>query len=320
MSVILEKPCPKCKSSKSVQINGANLSCQNSECAFKIEVPCPLCNASLSDATFKQSDYFQTTQCTSCNNVITTKKLKHLIDNGLHVDTNHRCDTCNGPTVHKAQMNITNRCFYFPACADQGQLFGGPKESLVFLDFETTGLEIGRDAIIEFGALKIDEDGDEHSFQRFVSPNRPLPAKIVQITGITDAMLEGAPDLEPVIDEFLEFLGHSTLVCHNADFDIPWLVTASLRLNRPIQTKNVICTMNWAKNSQESRYGLGALTKKYNIGHANAHRALADAVATKEIYFILSNKKVSPRPLKPLSDYRALSKRLVERYSTPQQV
>lgn len=316
MSVILDKPCPTCKASQSVNINGNALQCENDGCDFSVELPCPLCNASLKDARFSSVKNYEVARCDSCNSDITTKKIKHLIDNGLHVDTEKRCDVCNGPTVHKPQMNITNRCFFFPACADQGQLFGGEKESLVFLDFETTGLEIGRDSIIEFGALKIDEDGDEHSFQRFVSPNRPLPPKIIQITGITDTMLEGAPQLEPVLDDFLAFLGNSKLVCHNADFDIPWLVTASLKHQRPIQTKNVICTMNWAKSSQESRYGLGALTKKYNIGHENAHRALADAVATKELYFILANKKISPRPLKPLSDYHALSKRLVERYTT----
>lgn len=232
----------------------------------------------------------------------------------MQVDHNTRCQFCGGPTIHRKDVNLNNRCFFFPKCSGQSSLFGSSSEALTFLDFETTGLEVGKNNVIEFGALKIDEDGNEHTFQAFVRPKEVISEKITQITGIDAAMVEGASSLEETMQEFALFSANTKLVAHNADFDIPWLVTASLRYEIPLKIDTVICTLKWAREAGEPRCSLGALTKKYAIAHTNAHRALADAVATKEVYFIFENSYKNKQPQKPLSDYKNAAKILVEKY------
>ena len=135
-----------------------------------------------------------------------------MIDNGLMVDHTTKCPYCNSPTLHKPEMNLGNRCFFFPKCSGPVDLFGSTQKTFVFLDFETTGLEAGRDHIIEIGALKLDGDGLEHIYQTFVQPPIAISPKITQITGITNDMVSGAPDCTTAIQKLVEFIGDATLV------------------------------------------------------------------------------------------------------------
>jgi len=245
---------------------------------------------------------------------IDTRKIKYLIENGMFVDQNSRCQYCNGPTIHRNTMNLGHRCFFYPQCSGQAGLFGDQQESLVFLDFETSGLEVGRDFIIEIGALKIDKEGFEHTFQTFVEPQRELPAKITKITGITNEMLAGAPKLDQTISKLIHFVGDAKLVAHNADFDIPWLIASLIKTKLSPINPDIICTLKWARASQENHCSLGALAKKYKIGHANAHRALADAAATKELFFVFKNLGKSKRPETTLKSYWETTQKIVDKY------
>ena len=136
------------------------------------------------------------------------------------VSQEDRCPLCNGPTIYRTEANMGHRCFYFPKCSGQATLFGAPKESIVFLDFETSGLDFTRDHIIEIGALKIDPEGFEYSYDTFINPQVPLSDKIIQITKITDDMLKDAPLIDDVISSFSDFIGSSIIVAHNAEFDV----------------------------------------------------------------------------------------------------
>ena len=92
-------------------------------------------------------------------------------------------------------------------------------DEFVAFDLETTGLSARDDRIIEIGAV-IMKDGQEiDRFQTFVDPHRKLEQKIIDLTGITDQMLKGAPEIEEILPKFLEFVGDRVLVAHNADFD-----------------------------------------------------------------------------------------------------
>tara|TARA_A100001015_G_scaffold6816_1_gene8477 strand:- start:874 stop:1506 length:633 start_codon:yes stop_codon:yes gene_type:complete len=202
----------------------------------------------------------------------------------------------------------------FPHCGNQSALFEtDKKESRVFLDFETTGLEIGNESIIELGACKIDADGQEYFFQEFVKPVNSISPLITKITGIDNNMVAHAPGLKPVLERFVAFCGSSLLVAHNAQFDIPWLLTSLLRHALPIQFESVVCTLNWAKKVEEGKRSLGALSKKYNIGHDNAHRALADAVVTKVLYGIYEEQD-TPAPMESVDRYLAMSQKIVQQF------
>ena len=76
--------------------------------------------------------------------------------------------------------------------------------------------------------LKNGEEVDR--FQTFVDPERPLERKIVELTGITDEMLVGAPKIEEVLPKFLDFIGNRVLVAHNSDFDTGFIRAECQRL------------------------------------------------------------------------------------------
>jgi len=310
----LNKPCPTCKATSTLHVLSPKIVCRNESCDFDVQFGCPLCDCDLEKSHFEGSGEDEKLLCPSCNRTLFTKKIMYLIENGLRVDLKQRCQTCQGPTIHRPEANLSNRCFFFPKCSGQANLFGETKESLTFLDFETTGLEIGRDSIIEIGALKIDEDGYEHTFQTFIEPLGLLDPRITEITGISDTMLEGAPSLNHGLKGLVDFIGSSKIIAHNSEFDIYWLLTASIRHQIPLKENIVICTLKWAKSCKEPRRSLGALTKKYNIGHQSAHRALADAAATKELFFVFENLNICPPQQESLKDYEEKSEKLVSKY------
>lgn len=86
-------------------------------------------------------------------------------------------------------------------------------------DIETTGLRTGYDRIIEIGAVRITDGVESASFRTFVDPERKIPASIVELTGIDDSMVAGAPKEEQAVRDFLKFAEGSVLVAHNATFD-----------------------------------------------------------------------------------------------------
>ena len=181
------------------------------------------------------------------------------------------------------------------------------------MDFETTGLEIGNESIIELGACKVDSNGKESFFQELVKPVHDIKPLITNITGIDNDMVKHAPSLRDVLREFLIFCGNADIIAHNAQFDIPWLITSLMRHQMTISFQQVLCTLKWAKTKEDGKRSLGALSKKYHIGHENAHRALADAVVTKSLYYIY-DKEHDDHPFESTDRYLNISKKIVAQF------
>ena len=297
----INRACPECNQINNIELIKNKIKCN--DCQFEVAYQCPLCDDEINEGDFgkdEQGDYFE---CAGCKKQIHLLRMQYLINNLMKISTDHTCQYCNGPTVCRLNANIGHRCFFFPKCSGQASLFGAQKESLVFLDFETTGLEAGKDHLIEIGALKIDENGFEHVFDTFVKPPISLPEKIISITKITDDMLINAPTIDKVIDDFIEFIGNATIIAHNAEFDVPWLLLESKKHNLELKSNSVICTFKWAQALKEGRSSLGALAKKYKIGHLNSHRALADSGATKDYSLFL---KICKRYQDQFKNYRII--------------
>ena len=106
-------------------------------------------------------------------------------------------------------------------------------QEFVAFDLETTGLSSVTDRIIEIGAVILKNGQEVDRFQTFVDPERPLERKIVDLTGITDEMLKGAPKIEEVLPKFLEFVGDRVLVAHNSDFDTGFIRARHRPLSSP---------------------------------------------------------------------------------------
>src|SRR5947199_4244429 len=105
--------------------------------------------------------------------------------------------------------------------------------TFVVVDLETTGGRMnGRDgkaadAITEIGAVKVRGGVVLGEFGTLVDPGRAIPPQIVQLTGITTAMVRDAPTIASVLPMFLEFARGAVLVAHNSGFDIGFLKAAA---------------------------------------------------------------------------------------------
>ena len=152
-------------------------------------------------------------------------------------------------------------------------------EEFVAFDLETTGLSSQNDEIIEIGAVILKDGKEVARFQSFVDPGRKLDRKIVDLTGITDEMLRGAPKLHQVLPEFLEFCGNRILVAHNADFDTGFIRAAcrKLGLQYPFTSAD---TLILAQNlmPQLNKHKLDVVANALSLPEFNHHRAADDAM------------------------------------------
>ena len=99
-----------------------------------------------------------------------------------------------------------------------------PHSRIVVIDVETTGLLPRKgDRVIEIGAIAIENRTVMEEFSTLIDPDRPIPAQVQQIHGITQEMLKGKPKPEEVMPEFAAFIRSSVLVAHNAKFDMAFI-------------------------------------------------------------------------------------------------
>jgi DNA polymerase III epsilon subunit len=156
----------------------------------------------------------------------------------------------------------------------------------VVFDLETTGLSPISDAILEIGAMVV-ENGEltDRVFQSFVNPGFPIPWHITRINGINDAMVQDARTIGKVMPEFLEFIEGSTLVAHNASFDMGFIAANTRRLGLPMPAA-ATCTVELSRRlfPRERRHNLDAVCQRLNLRVAARHRALADVELTAKAF------------------------------------
>ena len=120
-------------------------------------------------------------------------------------------------------------------------------QEFVVFDTETTGFTPYNDQIIEIGAVKIKNGEIIDRFDELINPGRKLPDKIVELTNITDEMLEGKDTEENVTKRFKEYIGDLPMVAHNAKFDIGFISAAYNKYNLGEFTNTVLDTMSMAR-------------------------------------------------------------------------
>ncbi|MBE6947091.1 MAG: PolC-type DNA polymerase III [Ruminococcaceae bacterium] len=149
----------------------------------------------------------------------------------------------------------------------------------VAFDLETTGLSSRTDTIIEIGAVIMANGQEMERFQTFVAPGRKLDPKIVELTGITDSMLVGAPTIEEVLPKFLEFVGDRVLVAHNSDFDTGFIRAACEKLGLPY-TFTAADTLILSQNllPQLNKFKLDIVANALSLPDFQHHRAGDDAL------------------------------------------
>ena len=159
-------------------------------------------------------------------------------------------------------------------------------DDYVVIDLETTGLMPSFDSIIEIGAIRCVRDVEVARFHSFVSVDFPLDPFIVAHTGITDAMLKGAPNIKRVLPRLLSFIGDSVLIAHNANFDVNFIYDDAAKLLGVNFTNDFVDTMRLAKKCDLSveDHKLITLAGYFGISQNIAHRSVADCETTHALY------------------------------------
>jgi DNA polymerase-3 subunit epsilon len=163
--------------------------------------------------------------------------------------------------------------------------------TFVVVDLETTGCSPNLSGITEIGAVKVRGGIVDGEFQTLVDPGGPVPPMITVLTGITDAMLVGAPRIEAVLPAFLEFARGAVLVAHNASFDVGFLRAAAARAGLPWSRPLVVDTVALARRvvtrDEAPNHKLSTLASLFRSTVTPNHRALDDARATVEVLHAL---------------------------------
>lgn len=162
----------------------------------------------------------------------------------------------------------------------------GVEDDYVAIDIETTGLD--RSArIIELGAVRMRHGRKVASFSQLVNPQIPIPAKVTQITGITDRNVKGKPTIDKALPKFYAFCGHDTWIGHNIRrFDIPIIRHEAERIGAGIPDVNFYDTLEISQVylPQLEHHRLKDLIRYFGIAKTERHRAADDAAQTAQIF------------------------------------
>ncbi len=158
-------------------------------------------------------------------------------------------------------------------------------DEIVVFDIETTGIDANNERITEIGAVKIKDFTVIDTFNSFVNPQKPIPKHVVELTGITDDMVSGAPLIDDVLERFVEFCGNCVLVAHNAQFDVGFMENSAARCGKEFNF-TYVDTLPLARSMypQLKKHKLDTLVKHLKLKEFNHHRASDDAKALADVF------------------------------------
>jgi DNA polymerase-3 subunit epsilon len=163
-----------------------------------------------------------------------------------------------------------------------------PPMDIVIFDLETTGFSHAWSEIIQIAAVRM-RDGHifwDDTFTTFVRPVRRIPTFITEITGITDAEVEGAPSVTEALLSFSRFVGTSILLAHNARrFDMPFIREGCARHQLPVRQVGFVDSMDFSRKIWGGGvgHGLDAIIERLEISEdAARHTAPGDVAILAE--------------------------------------
>ena len=163
-------------------------------------------------------------------------------------------------------------------------------DGLLVLDTETTGFTPRRDEVIELAMLRLTPDGTEEEYDAFLrlSPGRELPARITELTGITEDMLRLGVSKASAARALADMLGKGerTLVCaYNAQFDLVFLyyLLDAYGLAGALRAVKFLDAMTVYRDRRPYPHRLADAVEAYSLSTQNTHRAIDDTRATCEL-------------------------------------
>ena len=148
------------------------------------------------------------------------------------------------------------------------------------VDIESNGNNVKNGQIIELGAVKYKNGEIIDKYESLVYA-KDIPKYIQEVTSITPDMLEDAPVLKVVLEEFKLFLEDDVFVAHNINFDYKFVSDSFEKFDLGKLQNRSLCTIDLARRTiVAKRYGLDFLKELLNIDIDNHHRAYSDALST----------------------------------------
>ena len=168
-------------------------------------------------------------------------------------------------------------------------------QTFVVFDIETTGFSNTNDKITEIGAVKIENFKVVDKFSELINPQKDISYKIQELTGITNDMVKDKPTIDEVLPKFIEFIGDSVLVAHNAEFDMSFISEKCRQQNIEFKNRSIdTLTLARVLLPELKRHRLNVVAKALGVPLLNHHRAVDDAQATALIFIkfleMLDNK------------------------------
>ena len=170
------------------------------------------------------------------------------------------------------------------------------------LDLETTGFSPRLEKITEIGVMKYQDGKVIDKFSCFVNPEKSIPPRVVEVTGITDDMVRNAETIDKVFPKLLEFIKDSVLVAHNAEFDVGFLRHFARELGYEFDfTYLDTLSLAYELFPEYKTYKLGRIAKNLGIKVDVAHRALDDVDTTVKVFKVMLDM-LRERGVKTLED------------------
>lgn len=177
-------------------------------------------------------------------------------------------------------------------------------DDYIAFDIETTGLNAHSDRMTEIGAVRVHNGEIVEEFNTFVDPEIPIPAKITELTGITDSMVKGAPKEAEALKKFYDFCGEKpVLVAHNAGFDTGFLRMTSERSGMKFSyayIDSVPLCRSLLKDLKNAK--LNTVAAYLKLKPFNHHRASDDARVLAEICINLFQRLKDDSGTETISD------------------
>ncbi|SCA56339.1 DNA polymerase III subunit epsilon [Candidatus Terasakiella magnetica] len=162
----------------------------------------------------------------------------------------------------------------------------------IVLDTETTGFEYKQGhRLVEIGCVElVNHMPTGNTYHQYINPERDMPEGAFRVHGLSEEFLRDFPLFKEVAQEFLDFIGDSTLIIHNAGFDEPFLNWELKQHQFPHMDNHIIDTLVMArKKFPGSPANLDALCRRYQVDNSNRekHGALLDSELLAEVYLEL---------------------------------
>ncbi|MCE2516366.1 MAG: DNA polymerase III subunit epsilon [Alphaproteobacteria bacterium] len=167
----------------------------------------------------------------------------------------------------------------------------------IVLDTETTGLSpADGHRIIEIGALEmVNHVPTGQTYHVYINPERPIDPDAMAVHGITDEKVAQEKVFAELVDGFLEFIGESQLVIHNAPFDMGFINAELTRCGKdPLPADRATDTLIMARRKfPGSPASLDALCRRFQIdnSHRDLHGAMIDTDLLADVYIELIGGK-----------------------------